>query len=165
MRHDNRTQDAEFDSYARNYGAGMEDPIKRAFGASFDMFLDIKVKWLLDYLKANSPITAESINNISLLDFGCGTGDFIRLLQKNAFKGQVSGCDVSKRMIEEAKRRSTVDMSSLFVVNEELDEIRPCSIDICVACCVFHHIPPEKRKRVYSKLSTALKPGGVLFVF
>jgi SAM-dependent methyltransferase len=103
MRHNDLTQKAEFDSYAHDYGAGMEDPIKRAFGSSADIFLQVKVGWLLDYLKVNFPAYAESPNNVSLLDFGCGAGDFIRLLRKNGFKGQVSGCDISPKMIEEAK--------------------------------------------------------------
>ena len=86
---------AEFDAFAPGYDAGMSDPVKRIVGGSADTFLEHKADWLL----RNVPVSGR------LLDFGCGTGGFLRALRRRGAPAELVGCDVASGMIEEARRR------------------------------------------------------------
>ena len=157
---------AEFDEYADGYQGGMEDPIKRFFGASAEAFIDVKVQWLLRDLIRLPLSLVHSPKEIRLLDFGCGIGSFLQSLNRNGFSGQAEGCDLSEKMIQEARKRwKGSQIPSLHVSTIVTTPFEMGSFDLVTACCVFHHIPIEKRQTVFSELARILKPGGRLVVF
>ncbi|MDA7707904.1 class I SAM-dependent methyltransferase [Flavobacteriaceae bacterium] len=43
--------------------------------------------------------------NSSILDVGCGNGEFLNYLNQNGFNGQYSGVDINKNLIDEARLR------------------------------------------------------------
>ena len=149
---------AEFDAYAAGYAGGMEDPVKQMFGPSLEAFLQRKVNWLLRHVRGQGPLR--------LLDFGCGTADFLRLLHAGRFRGTLDGFDASAEMIAEARRRWTGGPPPRLLADASGKLPYPDrSFDVIVACCVFHHIMPPERPAAYRELARVLAPGGRLFVF
>lgn len=151
---------AEFDAYAPGYDAGMDDPLKRLFGRDADQYLAVKVRWLRRDLSDFEPQPA-------LLDFGCGEGGFLRLWAASGDVGPLHGCDVSRGMIEEARRR--------WSRGHPVPDLRPFaggqvpfadeSMAVVVACAVFHHVPPRERPAAFREIMRVLRPGGRAYVF
>jgi ubiquinone/menaquinone biosynthesis C-methylase UbiE len=48
-----------------------------------------------------------------VLDVGCGTGDFLRLLAPTVSPGKAIGLDLSETMIAEAVKRSEVNLNNI----------------------------------------------------
>ena len=151
---------AEFDAYAvGGYQGGMDDPLKRQFGRDLDVFLLPKVRWLLD----NGPATATR----RLLDFGCGNGQFLRLLRAEGHAGELVGADISSGMLAEAQadwRGDRPPSWAAFAAGEPLP-FAAGAFDDALACCVFHHIPPAERSFAAGELRRLVKPGGRVTIF
>ena len=64
---------AEFDSYARDYSAGMENRVKQMFGNAADDFVAVKLRWL--YRECRGLCSAKE--SFRVLDYGCGTGTLL----------------------------------------------------------------------------------------
>jgi len=157
----------KFDSYAEGYLAGMENPIKRLLGGSFEAFIRVKAKWLLTDLSRN-PLTLTTFpENIRLLDFGCGSGELLQTLRKMGFKGKLEGCDVSEKMLKEAvKRWNCGSVPPLHLIREgNQTPFAENFYDVVVACSVFHHIDLSKHSEVFTELLRILKHGGRIVLF
>ncbi len=96
-----------------------------------------------------------------ILDFGCGIGKSLRLLEARFPTAEVWGFDVSAVSLEHAARavpraRLVADASLL-----PLDHF-----DLILAANVFHHIPVEDRDREMSRCASMLEPNtGKFFLF
>lgn len=96
----------------------------------------------------------------SVLDIGCGTGEFSRLLAKRADK--VYAIDLSPKTIEIAKDRSQQHANIDFQVGDILQWKFPIEqFDAIVSIATIHHLPVET---LLSDLKSALKPGGKLVI-
>lgn len=157
---------AEFDSYAEEYTAGMEDPVKRLIGGSSDTFFRVKARWLLMDL-ARYPLDSIPFPEaVRLLEFGCGTGELLQALRKQGFEGKLEGCDISKGMLTEAtKRWNDGPTPLLYLIDKGGDTGLEGFYDLVTACCVFHHISQSERSGVFNELARILKPAGRLVVF
>ena len=158
--------DNEFDYYAKNYSYGLEQPIKRLLGKTAQDFFILKVKRLLSYLE-KFPLTAnEPSAAIRFLDFGCGTGLLIKTLEKYNLGWAMAGCDVSEKMLNQAKNILGEKYSSqLFLLDNDLNNLPKNYYHLIVANNVFHHIKPEKRNETLEKLHSALQTNGCLVIF
>jgi ubiquinone/menaquinone biosynthesis C-methylase UbiE len=101
-----------------------------------------------------------------VLDVGCGTGYFARLLaQMVGPAGLVVGIDPSSEMITYASRKA--------------DQIRPCrflvgtaealgfpdeSFDLVVPSLMMHHLPEDLQLPALREMRRVLRPGGTLLV-
>lgn len=156
---------AEFDTYARNYSPGSRNLLRRLFKRGADTsYVAAKVSFLLGDL-AKTPIV-ERDESMHLLDFGCGAGDFLHLLDQRGFKGGVRGCDVSGGMLDEARRRYKQNTALAFDRAAGYDlPYAANTFDVVTTSCVFHHISPKERGKTYDSLFKVLRPGGRLFIF
>ena len=97
-------------------------------------------------------------NNI--LDIGCGTGEFTRLLAKQA--QNVMAIDLSPNTIEIARQRSreytNIDFQVADIVQWEFPKEH---FDAIVSIATLHHLPVEK---LLPNLQSALVPGGKLVI-
>jgi len=148
----------EFDQFADGYDAAMNNPLKRISGKNQDDFLRPKIRKMLDFLGDRSSPTR-------LLDFGCGTGDFLRLLHEERPDWTLDGVDISPGMVDEARRRlqSHQIKDIQLYVSETLEGLK--DYDIATASCVFHHIPPSEWLANFEKIYHVLGNGGLLFLF
>jgi SAM-dependent methyltransferase len=96
-----------------------------------------------------------------VLDFGCGVG---RLLVPFAsVAAEVVGLDVSKSMLQEARRNcdaNSLPDVRLFHSNDGLTALTD-SFDLIHSCIVFQHIPVLRGRAILKRLLQHLCPGGI----
>lgn len=96
----------------------------------------------------------------TVLDLGCGTGKFSRLLAERANK--VTALDLSPNSIQIARQRS----QQFNNIDYQVADISQCDFaserfEAIVSIATFHHLSLEQ---LIPKLKAALKPGGVLII-
>lgn len=92
-----------------------------------------------------------------ILEIGCGTGSFSRLLAERAEK--VLAIDLSTQMIRLAGERSRLHPNIEFVAGDALAcEFADDRFDCIATLTTIHHLPIET---ILRKIGRALKPGGV----
>lgn len=96
----------------------------------------------------------------NVLDLGCGTGEFSRLLAERA--DEVTALDLSPNSIQIARQRS----QQFKNINYQIADVSrwdfpPKYFDAIISIATFHHLSLEQ---LVPKLKAALKPGGVLIV-
>ena len=106
-----------------------------------------------DFLLKQLPFYCESV-----LEIGCGTGEFSRLLAERS--GRVVAIDLSPKMIEIAKDQS----GHLTNINFQVADISKWKFpveqfDAIASITTFHHLQLES---LLPRLKAALKPGGKL---
>jgi ubiquinone/menaquinone biosynthesis C-methylase UbiE len=95
-----------------------------------------------------------------ILDLGCGAGQDARYLAEAGM--EVLGLDISKEMVEEAKKRNPTisfnvgDFLSFSLMDDEFDAVW-CST-------VFHHIPSDQDEVFIKKIQRVLRSGGLLYI-
>jgi SAM-dependent methyltransferase len=147
---------AEFDAFAAGYDAGMGDPVKRLVGESAEIFIAHKADWLV----RNGPATGR------LLDFGCGTGAFLRAMRESGRPLELTGCDVAAGMIDTARREwdvgPTPDMHVLDPGPLPFDD---AAFDVVTVSAVLHHVERAARPAIVGELLRVVRPGGTIVVF
>ena len=148
---------AEFDKYAPAYDAGMDNAAKRWAGDSAQDYLHPKLNLLLEkYVNPD--------NKIDYLDFGCGTGEFLSLVNARCPHWHIEGCDISSEMLQTCKRRWPLlnQRARLWVADSQSFPLS--KYNLITAVCVFHHIPPHELDDCVARLIKALRPGGSLIL-
>ncbi|MGB7921725.1 MAG: methyltransferase domain-containing protein [Pyrinomonadaceae bacterium] len=92
-----------------------------------------------------------------ILEIGCGTGNFSRLLAGRAER--VLAIDLSPQMIRLAEERSKLYPNIEFVKGDVMTYHLPDNQFDCIATLTtIHHLPTEP---ILRKIREALKPGGI----
>jgi SAM-dependent methyltransferase len=162
----------EFDEYAAHgYQAGMEHPLKRLVGRSASDFIERKAVWLLAEIKRCCGASALH-SGLRILDFGCGTGDLLRLLDQSGLQCTLQGCDVSKGMLACAAARcqGTSHCTGRSAPRFDLLEgdtlpYEDGAFDVVIMSGVLHHIPLERQAATLRELRRVVSGGGALYVF
>lgn len=94
----------------------------------------------------------KKLNDIKLLDYGCGWGDFLDVA--NGYGVNVYGYDEDKRKIDFAKKRGHKIVDSI----EELKSLSP--VDVFVMNSVLEHV--QDVDYILKLVKTLLKPNGLL---
>ncbi len=95
-----------------------------------------------------------------ILEIGCGKGNFSRKLAGRA--AQVMALDLSPNMLRQARERSAHLHNITYVEADFVEYPAPSgAYDAIVSIATLHHLPLEQ---AFQKISTLLKPGGVLAV-
>jgi ubiquinone/menaquinone biosynthesis C-methylase UbiE len=99
-------------------------------------------------------------NCLDVLEIGCGTGAFARLLAKRS--QNVLALDLSPEMIRIARARSAQFPNIEFEVADVCDRAFPEeSFDCIASIATLHHLPLCE---MLLRMKASLKPGGVLLV-
>jgi SAM-dependent methyltransferase len=101
----------------------------------------------------------------SLLDLGCGNGEFARELAKRGQRGSYLGVDFSLPLLRNAESQpegfSATFMQVDLTTLDKLSILDDLSFDFIFAFAVLHHIPsPELRLNILKKIFQWLKPEG-----
>jgi SAM-dependent methyltransferase len=97
----------------------------------------------------------------TVLDIGCGVGRLTRALSSRA--GHVYGLDVSREMLELAKRHNPEldNVEWLHGDGAGLGSLDDASVDGCFSHVVFQHIPdPDITLNYVRDMGRVLRPGG-----
>jgi tRNA (cmo5U34)-methyltransferase len=105
---------------------------------------------------------------VHVLDVGCGAGNYTLKLLQSLPDLEVTLIDLSQPMLDRAAERisevTSGQITSLQGDIRELD-LGECQFDIILAGAVLHHLREEAEWRaVFSRLCTALRPGGSLWI-
>lgn len=148
---------AEFDAYDRTYSDKVNEAVSFS-GLKVDFFTRAKADELLRLIARHG---ATSADTASVLDVGCGIGNYHALLGQRF--AALTGVDVSTACIEQARRTHP------GVFYEAFDGTRlpfpDASFDVAFAICVFHHVPLADRPKLMADIRRVLKPGGLMVIF
>src|SRR6516162_7283858 len=101
---------------------------------------------------------------LNVLEVGCGTGDFLRLLAPLLSSGTAAGVDLSETMIAEARQRSAENVDNLsFRVASVLDLPFPAaSFDRVLATQLLVHVPDPAKALM--EIKRVLAPSGAISI-
>jgi ubiquinone/menaquinone biosynthesis C-methylase UbiE len=100
-----------------------------------------------------------------VLDVGCGTGYFTRVLaQAVAPAGAAHGVDPSREAISHARRLSHLDNSTFGEGVAEALDAPDAAYDVVVSSLMIHHLPETVRPRAISEMFRVLQPGGSVLI-
>ena len=106
----------------------------------------------------------------TVIDLGCGPGQFLDQLVKTRAFARVAGCDVSSRSLEHAARRLRLDRASdwqsarveLFQGALTYEDPRFGGFDAAVLMEVVEHVDPPRLDALEHVVFGAAKPGAVI---
>ena len=106
-------------------------------------------------------------NAKSVLDIGCGAGNYTLKVLSYLPNLNVTLLDLSKPMLHRAQERvSAVATGTVTHIQGDIREADLAQYDIILASAVLHHLREESEWRaVFAKLYAALNPGGSLWIY
>jgi 2-polyprenyl-3-methyl-5-hydroxy-6-metoxy-1,4-benzoquinol methylase len=101
-----------------------------------------------------------SDHSVTIVDLGCGNGNFLSLLSRTGYRN-IRGIDISPEQVRLARERglSSVEQNDLGTA---LPAMASSSIDIVIAFDVLEHINPEATLSILKQMRRILKPNGLL---
>ncbi len=136
------------------YDELVADPIKTFIAANnYDFFVRVKRDLVRDEIRRRG----WAVEDIRLLDVGCGSGALMRSLAEDC--AEVRGCDPSRSMVVRA------GANAVHMVEPTRIPFDDNRFDIVLAACVYHHIPPDIYSAHLADVLRTLRPGGVLMIF
>jgi SAM-dependent methyltransferase len=144
---------AEFDHHARDYDEQL-GPALKITGQTRHHFLQRRVAWLGFRLRQYRMQPGE------ILDFGCGIGDALPVLQAELKPHRLTGFDISETSLKMAAERWP---DQPFEFTERLEDQDRFSLAYVNG--VLHHVPKAERPDALAQLYKALQPDGVLAFF
>lgn len=158
-----KNKTTEFDNYAKDYEYGFDNPIKKLLGSKPDDFFNTKINWLNNFIKK---VPYLENKKIEILDFGCGTGLFLKQLKNLNLNANLSGVEISVKMLEAAKKNLGPDFyNRLYLLPDDLQKITHQKYDLIILSSVLHHIDVNQRTKTFYNLSELLNPKGFLIIF
>ena len=116
---------------------------------------DFSYKWpaIKNYLPKN--------RNITILDFGCGTGIFIGKLKEANPQSHLIGIDISREGIKQAKKKFP-DVKFHVVQDGQIFPLIDSSVDFILATDVIEHV--YETDKTLAEFYRILKPNGKLLL-
>ena len=150
------------------------EEIRARFDADVDRFSDLDAG---QSATVDAPLVLELIaraavastpHATSLLDVGCGAGNYALKLQQLLPLTRIDLLDLSEPMLSRAVERiSAVSGARLRTLRGDVRELplEPESYDVVVAAATLHHLRGEEEwTAVFDRLFAALRPGGSLWI-
>jgi len=144
--------ESSVDSYAQD----CDDALTRGaslLGESEEYFTEWRVAWL------RKQAERFGFNPHCIMDYGCGTGSAVPILDKFFTPDSVYGIDISAESLRVA-RSSHAGEGHHFMRPEDFSPNG--QVDFVHTNGTFHHIPPRERPRAVQYIHRALVPGGYI---
>ncbi len=146
----------DFDTYASGYENAVDRSVSFT-GRDSVFFARRKVDVLEDIVRP----ALGSLQGVSLLDVGCGTGTTDRFLAPRV--RSLHGVDISEEMLAKAQRNVPAAQFSWY--DGEKLPFADETFDVVLAICVLHHVPMSKRFKVVNEMVRVTRPEGIVAVF
>lgn len=147
-----------FDRYAANYAETLNRAIK-ASGESSEFFARLRVGLL------RAHIAGRSVQRV--LDYGCGVGAALPLLEEHFPGSEIVGFDPSLESVARASESIGRSGSKRVKAVSDLDHIPlpDASIDVVYSSGVIHHVEPTERPHWFRELRRVVRPSGLVVIF
>ena len=133
----------------------------RDYGKNYNKWL-YKVKWKT-FLRAVNSLNIEKINEMDVIDIGCGTGFFIEAWKRLGVRN-VAGADITAIAVNKLKRKFPNDKFYQLDIGDTL-AISPHQYDIVSSFDVLYHIVDDKRYcKSLENIYSLIRPQG-FFIF
>jgi ubiquinone/menaquinone biosynthesis C-methylase UbiE len=103
---------------------------------------------------------AEDHRDRKIADVACGSGAFLKDLNRAFPRARLVGVDLSLAYLKETRRCSGVER--LVQAKAECLPFADQSLDAVACVYLFHELPPRVRPLVAKEIARVLKPGGLL---
>jgi len=140
-----RSRQAVFDREAPAY-----DRVARA---SMPGYLDLHRT-----LVAGIPFVAT--RSFRLLELGVGTGTLTRMVLEEFPHAEVTGVDLSPRMIAEARRKLHAHRDRVRLVACDLERFEEAPYDVVLSALAIHHLTDAAKWRLFGRIHRILPRGG-----
>lgn len=151
------------------------DQIRERFDNSVERFSNLETG---NVAQVDSALSLELIagaaaatnpNARSLLDIGCGAGNYTLRVLHSLPDRDVTLLDLSQPMLERARERiAQISQGSVNLIQGDIREVDIGSeaYDVILAAAVLHHLRSDDEwTAVFRKLYQALLPGGTLWIY
>ena len=146
----------DFDSYALRYEEVVDQSVSFT-GRGSAFFAARKVEILEKIVDPE----VGPLEELSLLDVGCGTGTTDRFFMPRV--RSLYGVDISEEMLDKA-RAAVPDATYSWYDGEKLpfpDE----AFDVVIAICVLHHVPMSNRFKLVNEMVRVARSQGIVAIF
>ena len=138
------------------------------YAADYDRIQPVKIEMYRFYHElALDLIPFEPEDTFSVVDLGCGTGEFLAMLLKRFTNAEAIGLDISAEMLEVAAKKISHAGDRVRFQQHDLNEVtsgEPGQTDLVVAFSALHHLPDERKRTIYEEIFSLLRPNGHLFL-
>jgi tRNA (cmo5U34)-methyltransferase len=99
---------------------------------------------------------------LQILDIGCGTGLELGSIFQRAPNAQITGVDLSERMLECLRGKYARRLGQLALIHGSYLEVPfgEALYDYAVSVMTLHHLKSRRKGRLYGRIRQALKEGG-----
>ena len=108
--------------------------------------------------------TISTNNNVKILELACGTGSFIPQIQAAFPKARIVGVDLSPDYIQYARKHIKGTKVQFFHENAEHLSFENESFDAVICNNLFHELPPQVRRKIFSEVHRVLKNNAVFSI-
>ena len=146
----------EFDRYKESY----DDAVNRAIafsGQKVESFTRAKADDLLRTIAAHF----KAPRQLSLLDVGCGIGNYHPLLRP--LVGSINGVDVSSACVAKAKERNPTVSYAAYDGDHLPYPDNQFDVTFCI--CVLHHVPPDRWSQFVGEMHRVTRTGGLVVIY
>ena len=102
----------------------------------------------------------DSLPERTILDVGCGTGQYLKELHDQYGPVRAVGCDVSSGMVADA--RFNYPQFEFVVSNITRLPFSSASFDVVTCTYVFHHLPLSSRRRALAELQRVAREAVII---
>ena len=95
-----------------------------------------------------------------VLELGVGTGTLTELLLSEYPHADVTGIDISPKMIARARTKLRAYRDRVELVPGPLEKFREAPYDVVVSGLAIHHLSDPEKWRLFRRIYRALPPGG-----
>ena len=157
------------DYYRQNFHFQSDGWLSEQSAALYDTQVEVLFTGAADVMRrrALAPIATwlagRNQRDVRGLDVGCGTGRLLAALH-GAWPGlKLTGIDLSKPYLEEARR--LIGRTARVKLDEAAAETLPfdeASLDLVVSSFLLHELPKEIRAKAIAEMARVVKPGGLV---
>ena len=115
-------------------------------------FVDLAIKYLKDK------------DDVSIVDFCCGTGGDSKLLTENISIDKITLVDINKDFLHIAVDRKIKASTVLTIESDILNAKLKSYNDAVISMFAYHHVPDKDKIHFVNKAKASLKPGGIVFL-